>query len=422
MLPAETRSGIVGSSWASMGGRMVDVVLVLGMHRSGTSAVSGALTMLGGAAPKTSMPADSGNAKGYFESVAFMHFHDELLASAGSSWDDWRAFNPEWRRSPIAAEYRQRAKELFLEEFDGASLAIFKDPRTCRFLPFWLDICDDMGASAHIVMPIRSPLEVAQSLKNRHALPLTKGLLLWLRHCLDAEAHSRTQARSIFAWEAFQSDWRGVCSKIAADTRLSWPRLSDRAAHEIDGFLARDLIHHVTDHAALAAHSDVHEWTLRAYEALLELTRNPFSNSARETLDQLRALLDQASGLFGRVLVDYEIELEALRGQNHALAGERDLMRTGQSEARAEKAALATELAARAEALQRAGAELQSAWQELSVKAAGMSGLASRADRAEKALQVAAVDKVTLSRALATATVELAELRKIFRKTENIQG
>ena len=92
------------------------------MHRSGTSAVAGTLVKLGGGPPKHLMVANPGNARGYFESVAFMHFHDELLASAGSRWHDWRLFNPGWYSSPVAAEYRRRAKELFEAEFSGAAL------------------------------------------------------------------------------------------------------------------------------------------------------------------------------------------------------------------------------------------------------------------------------------------------------------
>src|SRR5271167_3569026 len=103
------------------------------MHRSGTSAVAGTLTKLGARAPKRLMTANSGNALGYFESVAFMQFHDELLASAGSEWSDWRLFNPGWYQSPEAPEFKRRAKELFAEEFDGSALPVLKDPRICRF-------------------------------------------------------------------------------------------------------------------------------------------------------------------------------------------------------------------------------------------------------------------------------------------------
>jgi len=269
---------------------MSDVIMVLGMHRSGTSAVSGTLTKLGGQPPEHLMQGGYDNERGHFESVEIAAFHDELLASGGSHWHDWRGFNSEWYRSPIAKDYKQRAISLFATDFGNAPLPVLKDPRICRFVPFWLDVLREMQATPRIVMPIRSPLDVAYSLKKRNGFSLTKGLLLWLRHVLDAEIQSRSEARSIFTWEDFVSDWRQICGKISTDTGLSWPRLSDRASYEIDHFLTKDLVHHETDHARLRTHSEVHEWTLQAYEALLELARNPFSNSAMDTLDRIRTL------------------------------------------------------------------------------------------------------------------------------------
>ena len=252
---------------------MAEVTIVLGMHRSGTSAVAGVLTKLGGAAPGTLFPPDSVNARGYFESIHFMQLHDELLASAGSCWHDWRKFNPAWHRSPTADAFKQRAKQIFEAEFGNATLPILKDPRICRFVPFWLDVIKDMEAAPRIVIPIRSPLEVAHSLKKRNAMSLTKGLLLWLRHVLDAEAQTRSTVRSIFALDQFLSDWQSISDKIALDTGFAWPRLSDRSVHEVEQFLSSELVHNKTDHAELIAHSDVHDWTIGAYEALLELAR-----------------------------------------------------------------------------------------------------------------------------------------------------
>lgn len=170
---------------------MPDVIVVLGMHRSGTSAVAGALTMLGGGAPKHLMPSRPKNPRGFFELVPFMHFHNALLVSAGSHWQDWQKFNPAWYRSPHAGTLKQRAKKLFEAEFGQAPLPVLKDPRICRFLPFWVEVLKEMEAIPRILIPVRSPLEVAHSLETRNGLPLTKGLLLWLRHVLDAEVQSR---------------------------------------------------------------------------------------------------------------------------------------------------------------------------------------------------------------------------------------
>ena len=251
--------------------------------------MAGALTKLGGSEPKSFMRSDEFNEKGYFESVALMKFHDELLASAGSTWDDWCLFNPGWLASPAAPAFKQRAYELYQSEFDDSTLPVLKDPRISRFARFWLDVLKEKQHIAHIVIPIRSPLDVGLSLKRRNGFPLTKGLLLWLRHCLDAEASTRQEARSIVLWHEFAANWRLACDKIALDTRLSWPRLSDRSAHEIDRFVSRELVHHETNHEALLAHPDAHAWAVRSYEALMELSRNPFSNSALVTLDQILA-------------------------------------------------------------------------------------------------------------------------------------
>ena len=342
---------------------MTDVMMVLGMHRSGTSSVAGVLTKLGCALPKSLMPANAGNVRGYFESTAFMMFHDELLHSAGSVWSDWRPFNTSWLISPVAAGFRQRAKELFEEEFGDRPFPILKDPRICRFAPFWLDVLKDQGATPRAVLPIRPPLEVAQSLRAIHQLPVQHGLLLWLRHVLDAEYNSRSVERSIFTWGEFRVDWRRVCDQIASETGLAWPRLSDRVAREIDAFLASELVHYnVQQH-------DTTEWTSRAYSALVELAQNRFSNSAQAELDNIRLLLDEASATFGRLLIDTEVDLEATRIERNGLRSAQELQATELDAARRELEVKATELDATRRELEVKATELDATRRELEVKA-----------------------------------------------------
>ncbi len=323
---------------------------------------------LGGAPPRHLMTANDANVTGYFESLPIVEFHDELLASAGSNWHDWRQFNPAWYSSPAAASYKERAKELFRAEFGLAPLPVLKDPRICRFVPFWLDIFTEMDVKPRVVIPIRSPLEVARSLKTRDGMPLSKGLLLWLRHVLDAELQSRTMARSIFTWSDFISDWRRVCEKISGDTGVAWACLSDRSAHDIERFLKTELVHNRVNHAELIAHSDVHEWTIAAYEALLQLAHHPFSNSAAEKLNEIRHLLEQSSAMFGRLLIDYEIGIEESQARLEAMRGEHELLRGRQAGTEAELSTaqrdserLSAELLARDEALIAAAVRLAEA-------------------------------------------------------------
>src|SRR5262245_37750610 len=82
------------------GGRQA--LLVLGMHRSGTSAITRIFNLLGADLPKNLMSSGPGNELGHWESNDLVIIHDDLLTSAGSKWDDWRAFNPDWYESNVS--------------------------------------------------------------------------------------------------------------------------------------------------------------------------------------------------------------------------------------------------------------------------------------------------------------------------------
>ncbi|RVD50028.1 sulfotransferase family protein, partial [Mesorhizobium sp. M2D.F.Ca.ET.140.01.1.1] len=80
--------------------------------------------------------------------------------------------------------------------------------RICRFVPFMSSILAEMEVDTVALLPFRNPLEVAYSLKRRDGLPLSKSLLLWLRHVLEAEHHSRHMPRYLIRHEEFLIDWR----------------------------------------------------------------------------------------------------------------------------------------------------------------------------------------------------------------------
>src|SRR3546814_14850657 len=85
-------------------------------------------------------------------------------------------------------------------------MILLKDPRICRFLPFWLDACESFGIEPLVVFAWRDPFQVAHSLRNRNQFSRDKGLLLWLRHVLDAERDSRRLPRCFVRYEPLLSD------------------------------------------------------------------------------------------------------------------------------------------------------------------------------------------------------------------------
>jgi hypothetical protein len=153
-------------------------IFVLGMHRSGTSALTRVISLLGADLPGNVMPANFANEAGYFESNDLMVVHDELLESAGSDWHDWRAFNPDWYTSPDAPSFKERALGVLRHDYSQSRLFVIKDPRACRFFPFWRDVLKEFGAAPAGAIPVRNPLEVMASLRQRDGFPLAKAALM----------------------------------------------------------------------------------------------------------------------------------------------------------------------------------------------------------------------------------------------------
>jgi hypothetical protein len=281
-------------------------LVILGMHRSGTSALAGVMALLGATPPKTLMPADDHNSAGYWESIEVCRLNDRILESGGSSWHDWRRFNYDWFDTPHSAEFERIANTTLASEYDGSPFFVIKDPRICRLAPFWLKVFDQIDVEPRIIIPIRSPLEVAFSLQRVHGLALNVGILCWLRHVLDAEFISRNTCRCVVYLPDFLKDWRSQSQRMAKLLEIKWPRYSDMVASQIDRFVDGQLLRFNISNADLDVHPLVHEWVISVYRALRDLADDRASDRAKKILDEVRSKFEIATSLFGRALVEFE--------------------------------------------------------------------------------------------------------------------
>lgn len=221
--------------------------LVLGMHRSGTSAITQLLALAGADLPANVMPGDEHNAKGYFEPWKIAIFNDERLRAAGSAWDDPFAFPYRPLAAADDAAWRERALALFDEEFGQIAWPLMKDPRATVLLPFWREVLAERGVALRCVIPVRHPLAVAGSLSRRDGFAPEKSVLVWTSYMLAAEAYTRDLPRVFVGYDALLADWRAEAARIEAAHGAPLPKLTPAAGKKIDRFLTPDLRHNADD-------------------------------------------------------------------------------------------------------------------------------------------------------------------------------
>ncbi|MBB3998889.1 sulfotransferase family protein [Aureimonas pseudogalii] len=299
-------------------------LLVLGMHRSGTSALTGLLERLGIPVAGELLPAEAYNEKGLYENRAVNAFHNRLLAHLGSRWDD---------PMPVSNGFVEtRAGEAFAAELAGiissellAEAPIFavKDPRMSRFVPLWRAAMARLGAEPMAVLPLRHPLDVAASLARRDGFVRAKSLLLWLDHTLAGEAATRDLKRTVLLYDDLLADWRGAADRISTELGLAWPKERGRVEAEVDAFLTPDLRHH-TGRAAIGEGTRLDALTGRAWEALTALAAHARDSAeaagARETLDAVRRDLGAATSVLSPYVAWEFAALGAASGEAERLA------------------------------------------------------------------------------------------------------
>lgn len=233
-------------------GVILSQLVVLGMHRSGTSALTGVLQRLGFAAGKSLIPANEFNSRGYFEDVRIITRNELLLSQLGRSWDDERLLPLNWLASAEAEAASKDLVDLLQEEFELGQPMVFKDPRACRLLPLMQVVWQSMDWVPRYIFALRSPHAVVQSLAYRGGMTAQQAALLYLAYMLEAEEGTRGMPRVFVHYDALLSDWRSVIRCIWQELGLDMKVLNGNMmsyGDSIDFFLSSALNHYteVTD-------------------------------------------------------------------------------------------------------------------------------------------------------------------------------
>ncbi|KXF76575.1 hypothetical protein ATN84_10975 [Paramesorhizobium deserti] len=320
------------------------------MHRSGTSALTRVLNLVGCDLPKTVMPAHPTNETGHWEPTPIAQLNDRILTSAGTKWDDWLEFTSHQLNSSQIDRFREEAIATLEQEFGDSRLFVLKEPRICRLAPFWIETLQHAGIRPLVITPVRNPLEVAASLQKRNGFDPSYGHLLWLRHMLDAEFTSRGVSRYFTSYDRLLTVWSAVLKDAESTLEISWPRMSGEASMEIDAFLSERYRHHKETPERVLENPALSTWLRETFTIFDRWARSREQPEDFAALDQLRGELNAAAPAFADLIA---------RGR------EADLKTRKLAEANAQLSQMENSLEQHRYETKRATAELTSAREEL---------------------------------------------------------
>jgi hypothetical protein len=260
-------------------------IIVLGMHRSGTSALTRVINLCGVDLGSNLMPPiPDSNEKGFWESSDIFQLNELILEELNSSWDDVRNLPDQWWDTDIAERYKKEVLKILKRDFAESKFWGIKDPRLCRLLPKWHNILESMKCEPYFINIVRNPLEVAASLEARDGFPKEKSCQLWINHILESEKATRNSARIYVTYEELISNYSGILSKAEEYFGFNWPVNLEKAGSEIEAFLESRLRHSIYTDDDLLRDYDVSDWIKKAYFAIADSIYDS-SNRIIEILD-----------------------------------------------------------------------------------------------------------------------------------------
>lgn len=285
-------------------------LIVLGMHRSGTSAATRLLNLAGAyfGPEGVTTGANDENPKGFWERRDIRALNDALLHSIGCDWNrvselKLDAFAPE-----VSAQFEKRASRLVMG-MDAHRPWVAKEPRLCLLLPLWRKVLE-APICIHV---LRNPLEVAASLRQRNGIPVDAGLALWEVYVRSAVNASKDMPTAFLSHQDLMAKPQETLRNLLDGLHglgVSGLRMPSRV--EIDSFIDPRLYRQRHDSPDLAPYANAPQ---------LELFHGLIRSAGRCDLDGGISPDDRMA------LVRYEGSLPAFRGTGSLSAPEPPIRR-----------------------------------------------------------------------------------------------
>lgn len=258
-------------------------VLVTGMHRSGTSALSRGLQMLGVYLGNDFLCTQPDNPTGYWEDKNICAINERLLAVLGLKWADVALIEDTRWQEPAVEALLVEPIEYLRAHFLDRPLWGFKDPRTIRLLPFWQSALHHLDVNESYVVAIRNPRSVVSSLMKRDGMDAVTAHLLWLVHMVPNLIKIADRPFIVTDYDAVMSDPRGQLERIAGFLKIPLDTTSEAGIEQFCGsFLDPNLRHSFFSVSDFELDLDLPPLTREAYLWMYRLATDRIGTDSRQ--------------------------------------------------------------------------------------------------------------------------------------------
>jgi hypothetical protein len=230
------------------------VVILLGMHRSGTSLITRGLSACGLELGTNLIGATPFNTKGHWEDRTIYEINERVMELCRAPWDNLKDIPEDFLLREEAQPVFNQACSYIRANFSGYQQWAFKDPRTSRTLPFWQRVFQKCGVKVSYVFVIRNPRSVAESLERFNGAPMANKLphhafALWVSYLAPHFQRLLTEQVAIIDYDDFletpEQSLRQVAQLLSLD--LDDQPLRDYATHFVDEQLRHTLFDEAID-------------------------------------------------------------------------------------------------------------------------------------------------------------------------------
>jgi GT2 family glycosyltransferase len=216
-----------------------NAILVLGMHRSGTSALARVFSLLGAGLPNEILPPNEFNPSGYWEPTAVVDLNDAWLSQAEAAWDA-PFLSDEARQGSLPRRAIADAATTIHEAYKPSDRwIVLKDPRCTLFAPTWRAGLVRAGYEPKQVVIRRDVSSVAHSLASRDGFKPDEAGLLWAWYGVRALQAVAEAGGAVIDYEQLTGDWRSCLKALASQLKLRsfTTKALEQHGAEIDEFL-----------------------------------------------------------------------------------------------------------------------------------------------------------------------------------------